>query len=299
MEDEIDPHSIVVGVDGSEHAERAVHWATEQAHLEGRPLVLVATVNATAGAGWLDIGAAYTYEPRAALEGALALAEESLALVRRIRPGVRAAATARLGDPRVVLVDLSRRVHLVVVGSRGRGSLRSRLLGSVSAVVVRDAECPVVVCRPRDPTDPADQGILVGADGTVESGPVLDFAFAQASRTDQALTVMHTIWDERAAAEGPELASAREPGLDEPRLLLSESVAGFRSTYPDVDVDLVLARGLAEECLADTNGSWDLIVVGRHPVDTVFRLMSGAVATAVLEGARTTVAMVPQAAPTE
>ena len=36
----------------------------------------------------------------------------------------------------------------IVVGSRGRGAVRSKLLGSTSAELLRQAPCPVVVVRP-------------------------------------------------------------------------------------------------------------------------------------------------------
>ena len=54
----------------------------------------------------------------------------------------------RRGDPTSQLVEASRNASLVVVGSRGRGSLRSTLLGSVSRAVAEKALCPVAVVRP-------------------------------------------------------------------------------------------------------------------------------------------------------
>jgi nucleotide-binding universal stress UspA family protein len=41
-----------------------------------------------------------------------------------------------------------RKAALLVVGSRGRGSVRAALLGSVSAEVTRRAGCPVVIVPP-------------------------------------------------------------------------------------------------------------------------------------------------------
>lgn len=296
MSNSLSPSSIVVAVDGSDDADRAVRWAAEQAFRERRPLVVVTAVGGPAATpvAWPGV---VTPSSEDLLESGQAIADAALALAQGLYPGLSVRAVVRLGDPRVELTEVSRHVHLVVIGSRGRGVVRSKVLGSVSAAVSRDSACPVVVCRPHRAKRPEDHGVLVGADGTAESIPVLEFAFAQASLTNQPLTIMHTVWDERAALVGPELTLLRESGLEEHRLLLSESVAGLRSKYPDVAADLVLARGLADDCLADRTDQWSLIVVGRHPVDTLLRLVTGAVATAVVERAHTNVAVVPQAEP--
>lgn len=49
------------------------------------------------------------------------------------------------GTPADVLVDASDELDLLVVGSRGYGPTRRLLLGSVSASIVREARCPVLV----------------------------------------------------------------------------------------------------------------------------------------------------------
>jgi nucleotide-binding universal stress UspA family protein len=50
-----------------------------------------------------------------------------------------------VGDPAEVLVDLTRRLDLLVCGSRGYGPLRAVLLGAVSHRIVAAARCPVIV----------------------------------------------------------------------------------------------------------------------------------------------------------
>jgi nucleotide-binding universal stress UspA family protein len=52
------------------------------------------------------------------------------------------------GDAGRALVGETARTGLLVLGSHGRGPVRRALLGSVSAHVVRDARCPVIVCPP-------------------------------------------------------------------------------------------------------------------------------------------------------
>jgi nucleotide-binding universal stress UspA family protein len=297
MDAQIEPGSIVVAVDGSEHADRAVEWAAEQAGLEGRRLVVVSV---------FEWGRLATSAPPGGLVGeaiglddlersARAVADQAVALVRRRAPELDVDALIRLGDAREVLIDLSTNAHLVVMGSRGRGPLRTMLLGSVSSAVVKQARCPVVVCRPR-PAQGAGSGVVVGADGTPESLPVIEFAFQQASWRKLPLTVLHAYYDAVTAVAGLRRTSGRvlpEPDVAELHVVLSESVAGLRERFPDVEVSLRLAHGLADEVLV-SDQTWDLVVVGRHPVDSLGRVLIGSIANAVLERADTTVAVVPQ-----
>ncbi|GAA3646024.1 universal stress protein [Nocardioides ginsengisoli] len=270
----VTPGSIVVAADGSKHADRALLWAAEQAGLEGRPVVVV-----TADEG--DVHRINT---------------EAVRRVRTAAPDVEVTGLTAAGDPRGILVELSREAHLVVLGSRGRGTVRSMLLGSVSAAVSRLALCPVVVCRPRA-EDHVGEGVIVGADGTPESLSVIAFGFDQASRRGLPLTVVHCVWDVVAAVAG--LRNVRVDDLDlgegdDAHLLLAESVAGFSEKYPDVPVALRVTHGLVDEVLGGRSAAWDLVVVGRHPLDSVGRLVTGSIASAVVERAHTTVAVVPE-----
>ncbi len=54
------------------------------------------------------------------------------------------------GSPSEVLVDASEGASLLVVGSRGEGTLRGLVLGSVSTHCAQLAHCPVVVVRGDD-----------------------------------------------------------------------------------------------------------------------------------------------------
>lgn len=294
----IQPGSIIVGVDGSVDAERALHWAAEQASLESRPLAVVAAagIDQIAPAGWPGAVGTYVAPFADLMEQVRVVAEQAAASAHQLRPALPVTAHTAHGDPRDVLVELSREAHLVVIGSRGRGVVLSRLLGSVSTTVVRHAQSPVVVCRPGSQGS-VRKGVLVGADATPEGQLVLEFGFQHASTHGLPLTVLHSFYDVIAAVNGPQLVPATEAFLDEQRLVLAESVAGFSEKFPDVRVDLQLARGLAAECLGSDSGRWHLIVVGRHPTDSLTRMLSSTVATTVVEHARTTVAVVPVPAP--
>ncbi len=277
MSEQIEAGSIIVAVDGSEHARRAATWAAEQAALEHRPLV-----------------AAAVGEDLAEVVDAVA------ANLRERHHDLPVRAVVLPGEAREVLLDLSAHAHLLVLGSRGRGALRSILLGSVSAAVSGHADCPVIVCRPLVGDGPR-KGVVVGADGTAESVPVIEFAYRQAALRRLPLTVLHCYWDALAAvaqyreARGQEAAT---PVLDDLRAIVAESIAGLAEEYPDVPVTVSLQHGLVDEALSPRGDGWDLVVVGRHPMTSLGQVLTGSIATAVVERAHATVAVVPEAAAT-
>ena len=79
------------------------------------------------------------------------------------RPGLSVEAVVLRGRPATAIVDRARDMHadLVVVGSRGHGTIESMLLGSVSAEVVDHAPAPVLVARGR-----RIERIVLGWDGS-------------------------------------------------------------------------------------------------------------------------------------
>ena len=294
----VPPGSIVVGVDGSEDAARSITWAATQALLERRVLAIVHSTDQLAlrDTAWLDSQGIDHRELTAALhEAARATVASAAERAAVAAPGVHVVTVLIDDDPRLALVNLSTEAQVVALGSRGRGPLRTALLGSVSASVARHAHCPVVVSRPPRGTTPSSTRIVVGADGSAASRPVLEFAFEQASLRGVPLTVTHCFWDALVATRGPGVVTASEPeDHSDLRLLLAESVAGFAEKYPDVDVTRELSRGLVDECLVNHAPDAGLVVVGRSPASVWSRFLHASCALAVLERAHTAVAVVPE-----
>ena len=179
-EQEVTPETIVVGIDGSPASRLALDWALEQARIEGRSLTLVHAIHALTPA-WQEPGAPdpTTAHRRALLRKGTELLEEVLPESSSARSGVDVHHVVRIGDPCVVLPEVSAIAALVVVGSRGRGPLRSLLLGSTAVALVRHARCPVVVHR-GDLVPSSRRRIAVGVDDSQDALQVLDFAFTQA-----------------------------------------------------------------------------------------------------------------------
>ena len=199
-------------------------------------------------------------------------------------PGPRGEESFRLSDPREALIDASQNAGLVVVGSRGRGHLRSLLLGSTSVAVVRHARCPVVVHRPTT-TSPSRRGVAVGADASEDSLGVLEFAYREADLHGVPLTVVHSVGY-------ADLVAGHTATEDEERGL-AESMAGTRERYPDVEAHTILSQRMPEQCLLDLGDQVDLLVVGVHHQSRAAQFMFGSVSVWLVEHATCPVAVVP------
>jgi len=284
--------TIVVGVDSSDSSMRALSWAVEQAEVEHRALTLVHAVGAVTPA-YTDLATVYPEEARIALhdDGRKVLSVARSA-IERIAPDLEVHEVFRLEDPRSVLLEMSRHAAMVVLGSRGRGKIRSLLLGSVGVALVKHAQCPVVVHRPANP-GVVRNGIVVGADGSEESLAVLEFAYREASLRDLPLTVVHCFSDLMSGISAPVAVGPVPVDLESERLLLAESMAGMTEKFPEVNVRTSLARGLPQEVLVGLGERMNLIVVGAHQASRVSRMLFGSVSVAVVEHASCPVAVVP------
>ena len=137
---------IVCGIDDSDGARKAARVADDLAQRLGARLVLV---HGTPEAPSVIYGVPFDSDAfqREARDDAERLLEEvartcgTEEVSRRAEPGTPAEALAR------ILADEG--ADFLVVGTRGRGAMRSVLLGSVAQEVLAVAPCPVVVVPPQ------------------------------------------------------------------------------------------------------------------------------------------------------
>jgi nucleotide-binding universal stress UspA family protein len=121
---------ILVGIDGSDRALDAARWAAHEAALRGASVHLVSAweiPTALYGVGITD----------EEVDGLIIGAEQCLEAARK---AVEEIATQ-------VLVRAAEGAALLVVGSRGLGSFRELVLGSVGHYCAQHAPCPVVIVR--------------------------------------------------------------------------------------------------------------------------------------------------------
>jgi nucleotide-binding universal stress UspA family protein len=140
----VHPKHIVVGFDGSEHAQRALERAVDLAGPETTVTVVAAFDVFTPTGGRRADGT--PADPHEASEGSTALAEACAFLAER---GVEALPVEGFGDPSKLIAETAADAgaDLVVVGTRGRNLAERLMLGSVSTGVVHRAPCDVLVVR--------------------------------------------------------------------------------------------------------------------------------------------------------
>jgi nucleotide-binding universal stress UspA family protein len=294
-EDSIRSGSIVIAVDGSALANQAVAWGAEEARLSQRPVTIVHAEKPLGSQerAWLaQAGVPLTQIHQEMRTNSTDLLDRARTVATTTAPAVETSVVLRVGDPRQILLDLADDASMIVLGSRGRGTVSSLLLGSVSVAVSRHATCPVVVVRPRQDA-PRLRGVLVGTDCTEHSTATLETAFREASYHDLPLTVVYCQWEAVSTSHGWRPVTPNDPYCDSARQRVADALAGFREKFPDVAVSAETYAGHVDDCLADLSREHDLTVIGRHAHGLLGRLASLSVATAVVEQASGPVVVVP------
>ncbi|GIJ48079.1 universal stress protein [Virgisporangium aliadipatigenens] len=283
---------VVVGVDGSVTGERALDWATDEARRRKRTLRVLHAY------GWplpdLPVSPDRYRAPRPGMsDGELArdVAERHAARARRAAPEL-TVETVVSGDlPGPALVTASLDASVVVVGSRGLGSVTELLLGSVSSHVVAHARVPVVVVRrPADPHAP----VLVGVDGKPASDRAVGWAFEQAASRRVPLIAVHAWQAPVSRRHGDMLPLVHDPAMlaKEEARVLTEALTGGREEYPDVVVRACLRHERPAKALLAESTRAGLLVVGAHGRSEWRGLLLGSVSRHVLHHAGVPVAVV-------
>jgi nucleotide-binding universal stress UspA family protein len=285
--------TILVGVDGSPSSEHAVTWAADEARLQRRGLTLVHAQRripatelswlASAGVSSRQVDDQIRVDAERVIERARSLATDRC-------PGIGIETVVAAQDARKLLLELGASAAMTVVGTRGHGHVAGLLLGSVSGTLVRHAETPVAVVRPRPDHG---RGILVASDGSEESVELVEHAYREASLHQLGLTVVHCLWDGLVAPARWTAVSETDPAGEEARLRVAESVAGMGEKFPDVEMSVEVTRGAIDACLVDLSARHDLLVIGRPQRPLFLRLTVSSLTTPVAEHAHSPVLVVP------
>jgi nucleotide-binding universal stress UspA family protein len=260
-----DRTSIVVGVDDSPTALNAARWAAYLAGALHAPLLIACAQPHSATAA--QQLAERIHSPHSS-DAAHATLERTRQLVHTCDPNLTVSAVHPEGPPADALVALSAHARMVVVGART--AYGDRLVGPTTMHVALHAHCPVGVWRGANGRPiPRGKPVAVGIDGTELSIPAIAHAFEVAAALEAPLTAVHC-WPSRIEPVGHHLDRGEEE-----RTLLAESLAGWRTEYPDVEVIEMPVPGLARSVLNEIAQDVQLLVVGSHGHPTATALLFG------------------------
>lgn len=263
---------VVVGVDGSRSALRAVRWAAADAASRNAPLRIVTACDPGSGP-------ARDHATRALVE--------ATRVAGRARPGLPVQRQLEVGSAVPVLDAQARAALLVVVGDRGTGGVAGLSLGSVSAALGTHARCPVVVVRGEDEAPDSGRPVVAGVDGGPSAGDApLAFAFEEAAARGVAVVAVHTWWEALPNAPTDAIEAAERDCLD-------ERLSRWCSTYPAVPVLQVVQRDLPAHALTERSRGAQLVVVDSCRRGWPTGLVLGSVSHTLMHRAHCPVAVVP------
>ena len=283
--------AVVVGVDGSEHALRAVRWGAAEAGRRQIPLRLMIAFGWRHDAGHPGLGQRYRDR---LLEIAREHLADAVAAAVAVMPGVDVEQELVVGSPIAVLGDEARRAQVLVVGERGLGQIEGILVGSVATALAAHAPCPVVVVRgvERIPSDGDSMPVVVGVDGSGTSDVAVAFAFQAAATRRVSVVAVRSWWE---PVSDPVLSAMifgwAAIEADE-RRFLARDLAGWTEKYPEVFVEQHVTRDLPAHSLLEQAAQAQLVVVGSRGRGAFTSLVLGSVGNALLHRSPCPVAVV-------
>jgi nucleotide-binding universal stress UspA family protein len=279
--------SVIAGVDGSDEARSAAHWAAEFAIRHAAPLRCVYGYGVPLLA----------YTPMGALGDVGKMHEQVRAHGRKVLTDIQQELRqaypdlievwSRLmpGGGAGVLIEESRQALATVVGARGGGGFGHLLLGSVADQVAAYGFGPVVVVREGSAAGP----VLVGVDDSQHAARALAFAVAEATTRDADLIVVHTYTEVlRPQTDDPE-----QEGLDAALRLLAGVVEPHLTAHPPPRIQTqAVYSGRADQAMVDASAGKSLTVVGYRGGGGLTGALLGSTSRALTHHAHSPVAVV-------
>ena len=136
--------SILVPIDGSRHAEKALTYALEIAEkCEAGIEILTVVPEVVSSPDWMK---EYTEKMKEKSEEMLS---ESFRMAKEIKPDIDISKRLEEGLTVEKILEIAERGNhdMIIMGSRGVGFVKGFLLGSVSNKVVNHAEIPVLIVK--------------------------------------------------------------------------------------------------------------------------------------------------------
>lgn len=295
---------ILVAIDGSPHADRALAWALREAALRSASVRVLHAFRVHEFAGAFGSDVSLDKERAEAIE----VAEASLARVASERTSadtveIQTTAVTGRGAADAILRHRGE-ADLIVVGSRGLGGFPSLLLGSVSHQVAAHADVPVAVIPTSSISRPDHDGarsIVVGVDGSPASVHALQWGLGEARARGASLTAVYAYKTLRDGAPFDAFASIEQSQLDELEKHATETALRKLDTLiadagdsSDLTIDRRVTPGTPAKVLTSDAADEDtLLVVGSRGRGGFGGLLLGSVSQQCLHHARGPVVVTP------
>jgi len=268
----------VVGIDGSHNSMQALLWATARTDLLGD----VEPVAAWRYPWWALVPTATgTLAPPTNTEYEAITALMATRMLESVDSDSFRDPVLVHGAAGPALVAAGEHASLIVVGSRGRNTVTSGVLGSVSAHCVHHATVPVAIIPPSAPSQDRFRRVVVGIDGSKHGIKAIEWAL---DNTDAStlIDVVHVWSDDAVSAESGALAAIRFQ--DESERLVAEAIeeVGGGTERPDRQVEGRSERGDPRSMLRSTAEQADLLVVGARGRGVLEDLLLGSVAISLV-----------------
>ena len=289
---------IVIGIDGSAAADRALAWGLDEAGRRGDPVHLVSVFTLPMVVGGVMggyVGPALTSDEIVQLRDSHHdQLRQRMDLARTSHPDVTVTAEVVQGAPAPVLIEVSEDADLVVLGTEGTGAFESLLLGSVSHTVAHRARCAVVLV-PVSAGAGGPEKVVVGVDGSEHSDAAVDWAARQAALCNVELVIVHA-WSypyRRRRGEFPEGDETGSMMQMDAQLVVDAAVA--RAGEP-TDAPSHITGSLVEagpvDALVEAAGPADLVVVGARGRGALRAALLGSTSASLVHHATGPVAIV-------
>ncbi|MBI2764479.1 MAG: universal stress protein [Chloroflexi bacterium] len=273
--------SILVPLDGSSVAERALPMAAKLAQAYGAPLRYIHVLDEHEGvrshgdiAHARELFAAYIRD--LADRAGLPVAEGSIDVA--------------YGSPAESIIADAHTSRCIVIASHGRGGFHATFIGSVADKVVRGADVPVlVVSGASEAQEPPRGGILVALDGSSEGERALPIARELGKALKLPLTLIQSF-------TSPPLAGA-EFAYYPPTLMqdLQEGAEAYLASTANPGETRVAVSGAAAEAIEQAAADMDasLVVMATSGKGLAKRVALGSTSDRVLHALRRPLLLVP------
>jgi len=223
-----------------------------------------------------------------------ALLERAVAGLRR--PGLEVRTRLAEGRAASVIVDVAEEIgaDLVILGARGHGAIEQALLGSVSAEVIDQTHCAVLVAR-----RPSADRILIGTDGSEVAMSAIAFVGgsrlfgASDARVIYAVDLNPSWWMGFTPGDAAFAVDPYVSVVDDGRRRGNEVTAAAAALLQSdgLHASTVVHEGQAATAIVQEARTWnaDLVVVGTRGNGLLKRLLLGSTARSVLHHAAASV----------